>query len=285
MSEDRNPTPDPAENNAFFPSPYSLSQYTAPKTDFDGVIAQDAYKGPGKVLVIGTEERYMLMQNGKFFSTGNHPVESLLPMHHILEAGFDIEVATITGAPVKFEWWAFPQEDEAVTSAWNKLEKKMKSPKRLSDVIDNELGEKSEYVGVLIPGGHGAMLNLPESDSVRSVLDWALENDKIMISLCHGPAAFLAAGYGRDHNPFSGYTMCVFPDDLDAGANIEIGYLPGKMPWALGEALKAEGINIVNDTMSGATYRDRNLLTGDSPLASNALGKLSVEALLERVNA
>lgn len=58
MSEDRNPTPDPAENNAFFPSPYSLSQYTAPKTDFDGVIAQDAYKGPGKVLVIGTEERY-----------------------------------------------------------------------------------------------------------------------------------------------------------------------------------------------------------------------------------
>ena len=57
------------------------------------------------------------------------------------------------------------------------------------------------------------------------------------------------------------------------------------MPWALGEALKAEGINIVNDTMSGATYRDRNLLTGDSPLASNALGKLSVEALLEKVNA
>ena len=168
MSEDRNPTPDPAENNAFFPSPYSLSQYTAPKTDFDGVIAQDAYKGPGKVLVIGTEERYMLMQNGKFFSTGNHPVESLLPMHHILEAGFDIEVATITGAPVKFEWWAFPQEDEAVTSAWNKLEKKMKSPKRLSDVIDNELGEKSEYVGVLIPGGHGAMLDLPVSDDVRS---------------------------------------------------------------------------------------------------------------------
>lgn len=141
------------------------------------------------------------------------------------------------------------------------------------------------YMCILAPNGHGAMLDLPESDSVRSVLDWALENDKIMISLCHDPAAFLAAGYGREHNPFSGYTMCVFPDDLDSGANIEIGYLPGKMPWALGEALKAEGINIVNDTMSGATYRDRNLLTGDSPLASNALGKLSVEALLEKVNA
>lgn len=28
----KNPTPDQAEENAFFPSPYSLSQYTAPKT-------------------------------------------------------------------------------------------------------------------------------------------------------------------------------------------------------------------------------------------------------------
>lgn len=55
------------------------------------------------------------------------------------------------------------------------------------------------------------------------------------------------------------------------------------MPWALGEALKAQGIEIVNDTMSGATHRDRNLLTGDSPLASNALGKMAVEALLEKV--
>ena len=29
--DDKNPTPDLAEDNAFFPSPYSLSQYTALK--------------------------------------------------------------------------------------------------------------------------------------------------------------------------------------------------------------------------------------------------------------
>ncbi|HDM4239562.1 TPA: protein deglycase HchA, partial [Staphylococcus aureus] len=49
MSQDVNelskqPTPDKAEDNAFFPSPYSLSQYTAPKTDFDGVEHKGAYK-------------------------------------------------------------------------------------------------------------------------------------------------------------------------------------------------------------------------------------------------
>lgn len=56
MSQDVNelskqPTPDKAEDNAFFPSPYSLSQYTAPKTDFDGVEHKGAYKdGKWKVL-------------------------------------------------------------------------------------------------------------------------------------------------------------------------------------------------------------------------------------------
>ena len=49
----------------------------------------------------------------------------------------------------------------------------------------------------------------------------------------------------------------------------------------LGEQLTAAGFEIVNDDMSGATTRDGNLLTGDSPLAANQLGKESALALLE----
>jgi len=33
----------------------------------------------------------------------------------------------------------------------------------------------------------------------------------------------------------------------------------------------------------GAVHRDRILLTGDSPLASNALGRLAAETLLKEV--
>ncbi len=32
--------------------------------------------------MIAAEERYVLLENGKMFSTGNHPVETLLPLHH-----------------------------------------------------------------------------------------------------------------------------------------------------------------------------------------------------------
>lgn len=276
---ERTPTADPTEDNAFFPSPYSLSQYTAAKTDFDGLSTDATYAGGHwKVLVVATEERYMRMHNGRFFSTGNHPVETLLPIHHISRAGYDIDIATPTGAPAKFEWWAFPEDDDAVSATWNSLRDSLKSPKGLTEVVDDGL---DDYAAIFIPGGHGAMNGIPGSIAVKEALDFFLDNERLIISLCHGPAAFHAAGLGRETNPFSGYSIIAFPDALDFGANIDIGYLPGEMPWRLGATLEAQGLRVINDDMSGATTRDRNVLTGDSPLAANQLGKDSVAALLD----
>ena len=284
-TEDRNPTPDPAEDGAFFPSPYSLSQYTSDTTNFDGLATERGeYTGTGRVLVIAAEERYMLMQNDTMFSTGNHPVETLLPLHHITGAGFDVSVATRTGAPAKLEWWAFPRADEAVTATWNELRSQFRSPTSLADVVADQLGPDSDYLAVFIPGGHGAMLKLNDSPEVAAVLNWALENDKLIITLCHGPAALLAATSKDGTSPFAGYRLCAFPDSLDHGANVDIGYLPGQMPWALGEALTKAGMELANDDMTGATIRDRNLITGDSPLAAHDLGKLTARALIEQAS-
>lgn len=79
---------------------------------------------------------------------------------------------------------------------------------------------------------------------------------------------------------FKGYQICVFPDALDKGANIDIGYMPGALPWLVGEKL---GVEILNKGITGQCHRDRKLLTGDSPLASNNLGKLAAETLLAAV--
>ncbi|MFH9402609.1 glyoxalase III HchA [Streptomyces sp. NPDC017638] len=276
------PTPDTAEDNAYFPSPYSLSQYTSPKTDFDGVQHQGAYtRGKWKVLVIAAEERYVLLENGKMFSTGNHPVEMLLPLHHLMESGFGVDIATLQGYPAKLELWAMPREDEAVMGTYEALKPKLKQPKKLSEVVAKELGEDSDYIAVFIPGGHGAVVGLPASEAVGRTLKWALSNDKFVITLCHGPAALLAASSGRGESPFKGYSVCVFPDALDEGPNLEIGYLPGRLPWLVADLLSKQGLDVINDDMTGKIHQDRRLLTGDSPLASHKLGLLAADALLE----
>ena len=87
MSSSQEPTRDQAENNAFFPSPYSLGAYVPPMSDYDRTEHEKATGTRRKVLLIGADERYLKVQNGRLFSTGNHPVETLVPVLH-LEAVF-----------------------------------------------------------------------------------------------------------------------------------------------------------------------------------------------------
>lgn len=281
----KNPTPDPAEDNAFFPSQYSLEQFTSSKTDFDGASYQNPYRdGKWKVLMIATDERYLLMKNGKMFSTGNHPVEMLLPMYHIDQAGFEFEVATLSGNPAKLELWAMPEEDEAVQAVYKKYLPQLKEPRKLSDVIDESLGDDSPYIAVFVPGGHGVMCGIPQSEEVKQVLKWAMEEDKYVVTLCHGPSCLLAAAIGepKDDYIYKGYQICVFPDSIDRETP-SIGYMPGEMPWFVGEKLSGLGIEILNDDITGKCHQDRKLITGDSPFASNNIGKLAAEALLKEV--
>lgn len=279
--QDLRPTPDPAEDNAFFPSPYSLGQFTSPKSDLSDADYPAPYTGGRwKVLMVGSDERYVLTENGTLFSSGNHPVETILPMYHMDKAGFSFDIATLSGNSVKFEHWAMPSEDQEVLGFYAKYLDQFRKPLKLSDVIEQALGEDSDYIGVFIPGGHAALVGLPDSEDMKTVLEWAADNDKFIISLCHGPAAFLAVG--ENHPKFAGYKICAFPDSIDEQAP-EMGYLPGKLTWKFVESLKAAGFDIVNSDMSGAVHRDRKILTGDSPLAGNPLGKLAATALLEDV--
>ncbi|OBX00103.1 glyoxalase III HchA [Gallibacterium genomosp. 1] len=282
----KKPVADRAEHNAFFPSDYFLTQYTSKVTDFDGFKFDKSYSGgKHKVLMIATDERYIEMKNGKLFSTGNHPVEMLLPMLHMHHAGFEIDVATLSGNPVKLEIWAMPEEDKAVMDLYNQYLPKLVNPKKLADILPEVLSENSPYIAVFIPGGHGVLAGIPHSKEVKSVLNWALNQDKHIITLCHGPASLLAASVDEkaEDYPFKGYEICVFPDALDEGANQDIGYMPGKLQWLVAENLEKLGVKVLNKGITGQVHKDRKLLTGDSPLASNALGILAAEELLKTV--
>lgn len=64
---------------------------------------------------------------------------------------------------------------------------------KLADILEQALSSDSPYAGIFIPGGHGVLAKIPESSEVKQVLKWAIDHDKYMITLCHGPAALLAS--------------------------------------------------------------------------------------------
>ncbi len=70
-------------DGSYSPSKLALKLGTVRKTDFDHT-SYPKYEGSkSKVLVLFTEQKNMKMQNGTLFSTGNRPVEALVPILHL----------------------------------------------------------------------------------------------------------------------------------------------------------------------------------------------------------
>jgi molecular chaperone Hsp31 and glyoxalase 3 len=270
-------------DGSFSPSKLALKLSTSDRSDFERV-SYTPYQGKrSKILVIFTEHKNMTMQNVKQFSTGNHPVEALLPMLHLRDAGFEFEIATPTGKPVVFEMWAMPRGDKDVVGIYEDLKTEFDRPKSLDEVVDGFLDDIGSYAAVFVPGGHGAMLGIPEDPNVGTLLRWAHENELFTISLCHGPGSFLATALEGHGFLYGGYKMAVFPDSVDK-MTPKIGYLPGHLRWRLGEKLEGFGVEIVNKKGDDTCCVDRRLVTGASPLASNKLGKLAATTLLEALS-
>ncbi len=275
--------PQQEADGSYSPSKVALKLATSDKTDFDNV-SYRKYRGKqSKILAIFTERKNMTMQNGKKFSTGNHPVEALLPMLHLRNAGFDFEIVTPNGKPVVFEMWAFPEKDEHVKAIYRHYKAKFDKPGKLRDYVDATFAESGNYAAVFVPGGHGAMLGIPEDKNVGKALRQAHANDLFTVTLCHGPGSLLATTLDNQPFLYKGYKMAVFPDSVDKKTPM-IGYLPGQMPVGLSERLKALGAEVVNSKSDDTVCLDRKLITGASPLASDKLGKLAAETLLKELN-
>ncbi len=73
-----------------------------------------------------------------------------------------------------------PREDQEVNGLYSKYQSSFRQPLKLSDVIETALGEDSDYIGVFIPGGHGALMGLPDSQEVKAVLQWAMKQNKLL---------------------------------------------------------------------------------------------------------
>lgn len=286
----------PQETNAgvYIPSKSSLKLAAPNKTNYDHTEYDTPYTGNKKILMVCTEQQYMTMENGKKFETGNHPVEMMMPLLHFKKAGFNVDVFTPNGESVKVEQWAMPEDDDDVKQIYAEYQSKLEKPKSIADFVKNDMADSDDYAAIFIPGGHGAMLGLPEDKSLGELLRWSHDNDLFFLAICHGPAALLSANLSgvdtaskeneseRDFI-FKGYKMVAFPTAMDKQMP-KIGYLPGTMPWYFGDKLEELGVTIDNKLASGQTHQDRKLISGDGPLAANEFGKLSANELLKALN-
>ena len=259
------------------PSSFALMMATEKKTKYVKQEYEATYTGSKPILVVMTDESLMEMGNKKKFSTGNHPIEALVPMLHFKDAGFTFDFATLTGGDCKFEMWAFPGKDKNVKAIYDELKEQMDDPKKLADIPNLD-----EYSAIFVPGGHGCMINLPKSKDLGRLLHYAHDNQIPTVTLCHGPGTLLST---EEHAEFAydGYEMCCFTDATDK-MTPSIGYLPGAMPWKPQAELEKRGVKIMNKKETGQVHVFKELITGDSPVASHNLGVKAAPIVVKWAN-
>lgn len=148
-------------------------------------------------------------------------------------------------------------------------------PVALSSLSDGHL---TEFDALFVPGGHGPMVDLPDNADLRRLLKILHNKNKVIASLCHGPAMLLSAPDREDGQwLFEGFRLTAYTNDEED--QNRIGRMG--MPWYLTDALQNAG-GILDDApyaWASHVVVDRNLITGQNPNSTEATADAVVKAL------
>lgn len=222
------------------------------------------------VLVVLSGARVWSLKDGTQHPTGFWADEFVAPYRLLLEAGHDVTIAT-PGARVPVVDQASLGDDLGPElRAYLEKVDELESPARLEDV------DPAAYDAVFIPGGHGPMQDLAVNPDIARILAAMLpDTGKVVASLCHGPAAFLAAGDADGNWLFKGRKLTAFTDDEEKQAG-----LADNAPWLLEDRLRAGGANFESGTAwASHVVVDGNLITAQNPASAEAAGQALLSLL------
>jgi putative intracellular protease/amidase len=258
----------------------------------------------GTVLVISSVADKLELKSGKSAEIGVYLNELTVPAMAVVDAGFDIVLATPTGTrpildPHSQDAGHFNNDEQAFRKAlafFNDYPA-MTHPVTIRSVIDSGL---DKFAGVFVPGGHAPIVDLSRDADVGEVLHFFHDKKKPTALLCHGPIALIASVPDRSgfraamENGdidkakaaaqgwiYAGYQMTIFSDDEEKIAEDQL--LKGKMTFYVGDALVAAGGMLTSNSHPFEPHvtRDRELITGQNPSSDHPLAELLIKALNE----
>lgn len=134
-----------------------------------------------------------------------------------------------------------------------------------------------DYAAVFIPGGHGTMWDLPGSVALAKLLSDAWQQGKAVAAVCHGPAGLLGA-LAEDGKPLvANRRVSAFSNEEEEAVG-----LTGVMPFLLESRLRELGAAYESvPAFTPHAVRDGRLVTGQNPMSSDAVARLTIEVIAE----
>lgn len=236
-----------------------------------------------KILFVMSAADTLQLNNGeKLRQTGVFLNEFYLAYKSVTEAGYTVDfatpngiVATIDEESINDKYWKNNLEERNEALIFTKTDSIFNRPKTLEKAIEN----KSDYIGLIIPGGQGLMVDLKDDINIPILLKYFAKEHKPTGLICHAPSLILTIP--KEENPYIGFKVnSVSPFEEFV---IERFIMKGKpQNRKIAKRLKKLGLKY-RRKLPKANYavKDRNLVTSQNPFSGTAFNKLYLEALTE----
>ena len=185
--------------------------------------------------------------------------------------GVDVDVASPKGGKVEADEFNPQKAHNKTVLADTAIMNKLNSTLRTSEI------DATQYDGVFIVGGKGAMFDLPKDKALQNVIADIYQRNGGVAAVCHGPAALVDVKLSDGSYLVAGKTINSF-------TNVEEKLFGKKwikhFDFMLEDKLKERGGNFqASEIMLSHVAVDGRLVTGQNPTSTVGVANALVEAL------
>lgn len=222
-----------------------------------------------KVAVLATSASEL---NGA--PTGCWAEEIMAPILMFKVAGHEVTVLSVAGGKIPL--------DEASMGAPFRTEEvdKFLADDSTKDLLENSIAvdkvTAEDFDAVFVPGGHGVVVDMPDSEPVQKFISTIYDKGSIVGSVCHGPCALTNVTLANGDPLVKDKKVTGFSNTEEEAVG-----KTADVPFLLEDKLKEKGGKYSKAEADWASYAvsDERLFTGQNPGSSKAVAALMVDAL------
>lgn len=185
------------------------------------------------------------------------------------QAGIEIVAVSPEGGRIPIDPDSYSNE---LPRLWDGVMEPIHDTAKISDV------NPTDFDGIFLCGGHGAMVDFPNNEALKQLLLHFLTEKKVIGSVCHGAAGFVGV---KNHNReylVRGITLTGFTNEEEKQTESD-----AEVPFMLEDRLKEEGAIF----QSGPAFEshvevDGDFVTGQNPKSSLQTAQAMIEQLKNR---
>lgn len=202
-------------------------------------------------------------------NTGWHLSEVSHVYYPLVEAGYDVDIASPRGGNAPIDPSSVDLEDEInkkfLTS--EKVKAKIQDTLKIGDL------DGRDYHIVHFAGGHGTMWDFDSSKGIQKFTAQLYENGGIVAAVCHGPAALLNVELANGKYLIDGKEINSFTNNEEREMHLD-----EDVPFLLETELKERGARFIpGDNFTEMVVVSERLVTGQNPQSVDKLARKILE--------